>query len=183
MLYILLADGFEETEMIAPLDILRRADVLVQTVGITGKRVTGAHGIEITADITAEQVVIDDACGVILPGGMPGTLNLQNNNFVQELISHCNKEKKLLGAICAAPMILGELGILADKKATCFPGFEETLKGAEIVNAPSVRDGNIITSRGAGSALEFGAEIVDFICGKAGTGAKILSQMQTPDYV
>ncbi len=182
MLYVLLADGFEETEMIAPLDILRRAGIPVQTVGITGKAVTGAHGITVMADLLPDQVDKLSIKGVILPGGMPGTTNLQADSFVEELILSCAKEKKLVAAICAAPMIFGELGLLAGKEATCFPGFEEHLKGAVVTSAPVAVDGNIITGKGAGSALEFGAALVNF-CTKEGKGEEILAQMQTPSYV
>ena len=182
MIYILLADGFEETEMIAPLDLLRRAEIPVQTVGVTGKTVTGAHGIPVVADILPEDVDKTIAEGVVLPGGMPGTTNLQASGFVEELILACAKEKKLVAAICAAPMILGELGLLAGKDATCFPGFEEHLKGAKVTSAPVAVAGNIITGKGAGAALEFGAALVNF-CTGTGVGETILAQMQTPSYV
>lgn len=182
MLYILLADGFEEIEMITPLDMIKRANIPVQTVGISGKTVMGAHNIEITADILPDQVDTENIDGVILPGGMPGTLNLQKDEKVNELIELCEKKSKLIGAICAAPMILGEKGLLQGKKAVCFPGFEENLKGATVQKLPVATDGNIITSRGAGAALWFGSAIIDYLKG-AGEGEKILAQMQTPDYV
>ncbi len=182
MIYVLLADGFEEIEMIAPLDMLRRGGIEVQTVGITGKVVTGAHGIGITADILPEDVKSEDAEGVILPGGMPGTTNLQNSAFVLDLVQFCAQQSKLLAAICAAPMILGELNLLQNRNAVCFPGFEEHLKGATIKNCPVAVDGNIITARGAGAALRFGAELVNYLKG-IGEGEKLLAQMQDPAYV
>ncbi len=182
MIYILLANGFEETEMIAPLDILRRAGVPVQTVGVTGKAVTGAHGVTVTADILPEELDKSAIEGVVLPGGMPGTTNLQASGFVIDLVKTCATENKLVAAICAAPMILGELGLLEGKDATCFPGFEEHLKGATVTSAPVAVAGNIITGKGAGAALEFGAALVNF-CQSSGEGEKILVQMQTPAYV
>lgn len=181
MLYILLAEGFEETEMIAPLDILRRAEIPVQTVGITGKTVTGTHGISICADILPAEAEPSSIDGVILPGGMPGTRNLQRSEVVQSWVSRCAKEKKLLAAICAAPLIFGELELLRGRKVVCFPGFEESLYGAEITENFVERSENIITARGAGAALEFGAAIVNYIK-KDGSGNEILAQMQTSGY-
>ncbi len=181
MYYLLLAEGFEETEMIAPLDVLRRGGVLVKTVGVTGKTVTGAHGVAIEADCLPEEVLVEEAEGVILPGGMPGTKNLQESQFVQGLIKGCAQKGGLLAAICAAPMVLGEQGLLKGKKAVCFPGFEEYLKGARVEDLPVVTDGNVITAKGAGAALAFGAAILDYAKG-GGVGAEILAQMQTPGY-
>lgn len=177
MLYVMLADGFEETEMIAPLDMLRRADVEVVTVGVTGKEVVGAHGVIVTADILPEEVDVAACDGVILPGGMPGTTNLFASDFVREMIDACNQKGGLLAAICAAPMILGELGLLAGKCATCFPGFEEHLKGAAVTQEPVAIADNVITSRGAGTAFHFGAALVNY-CKGVGEGEKLLSQMQ-----
>lgn len=182
MIYILLATGFEETEMIAPLDMLRRAGVPVQTVGITGKVVVGAHEIPVTADILPQEVDLSAMDGVILPGGMPGTTNLQASPFVINLVKTCFDEGKLVAAICAAPMILGELGLLDGKNATCFPGFEESLKGATVLSNPAVTHGNVITGRGAGAALDFGAALVDYLT-EPGKGANLLAQMQDPRYV
>lgn len=182
MIYMLLADGFEETEMIAPLDILRRAGISVRTVGISGRTVTGSHGVPITADILPEDVTLADAEGVILPGGMPGTTNLQASSFVADLVNHCAGAGKLTAAICAAPMILGEMGLLEGKDATCFPGFEEHLKGAKVTAAPVAVSGNLITGKGAGAAWLFGAALVNFLRGDD-SGDRILAQMQTPGYV
>lgn len=182
MIYIMLADGFEETEMIAPLDMLRRAGVPVRTVGITGKVVVGAHHIPVTADLLPEEVDTSAMDGVILPGGMPGTTNLQDSDFVLSLVKTCYAKGKLVAAICAAPMILGTLGLLEGKKATCFPGFEEHLKGASYSSDPAVTDGNVITGRGAGAALDFGAALVDYLT-NPGEGKALLAQMQDPRYV
>ncbi len=177
MLYMMLADGFEETEMIAPLDILRRAGIAVQTVGVTGREVAGAHGVIVTADVLPEETKKEDCDGVILPGGMPGTTNLFASEFVKEMILDCNQKGGLLGAICAAPMIFGEMGLLNGLTATCFPGFEEHLKGAFITKDPVAIADRVITSRGAGTALLFGAALVND-CKGEGEGEKILSQMQ-----
>lgn len=181
MLYLFLAEGFEETEAVSPLDVIRRADLPIKTVAVTENPVTGAHGICIKADITIAEVDFAEMDGMILPGGMPGTLNLQKHPKVAELLLHCFKEGKLIAAICAAPMILGEMGLLSNKKAVCFPGFEDHLEDAKIQDAGVVRDGNIITAKGAGTALEFGAQIVDYCfedSARAGKGQRVLSQMQ-----
>ncbi len=182
MIYVLLADGFEEMEMIAPLDMLRRAGIEVQTVGITGKVVSGSHGVPVTADLLPEEVKSETAEGVILPGGMPGTTNLQESAFALELVKDCARQGKLVAAICAAPMILGELGLLEGREAVCFPGFEEYLKGATVKDAPVVTDGSIITARGAGAALDFGAALVNYLT-TAGQGEKLLAAMQDSRYV
>lgn len=176
MLYLMLADGFEETEAIATLDVIRRAELKINTVGVDGKCVKGSHGVTVEADITIDEVDFEKAEGVILPGGMPGTLNLQKNQAVQELIRHCAAGGKLVAAICAAPMIIGEMGLLKGKRATCFPGYEENLLGAVEAEEYVVTDGDFITARGGAVSLEFGAAIVDRF--KSGQGRKILKQMQ-----
>ncbi len=160
MVYIFLADGFEETEMIAPWDVLIRGGLEVKTVGVTGEYVTGAHGMVVKSDIALCEV--DEGLGemFVLPGGMPGTSNLDESGRVREIILNAYNENKFVGAICAAPMVLGKLGILKGRRATCFPGFEEYLEGAELVRAHTVRDGNVVTAIGAGGALEFGFELL-----------------------
>ncbi|MBE6728364.1 MAG: DJ-1/PfpI family protein [Ruminococcaceae bacterium] len=162
MVYVFLADGFEEVEALAPVDILRRAGIEVLTVGVTGKNVVGAHNITVTADITCNELETANLQGVVLPGGMPGTLNLEKDEAVQRFIDIASKDNILLAAICAAPSILGHKGLLKNKKATCFPGFEKELIGAAVTNDCVVRDGNIITGRGAGAALEFGLQLVAY---------------------
>ncbi len=181
MLYLFLAEGFEETEAIAPLDIIRRAELPVKTVGVTGKVVTGAHGIAVEADILIDQVEMKECSGMILPGGMPGTLNLQKNDAVIASLRHCAETEKLIASICAAPMVPGAMGLLEGKQATCFPGFEDQLEGAILTEQPVVCDGNYITAKGAGVALEFGAAIVDYCYGveeRGSKGARLLKQMQ-----
>lgn len=160
MVYVFLAEGFEEIEALAPVDILRRGDVEVKTVGIGSKTVTGSHNISVSCDLSENDIDLDGVDAIVLPGGMPGTLNLEKNKTVQEAIDFAYKNKKIIGAICAAPSILGKKGILEGKKATCFPGFENELYGARVLDMPAVRDGEIITACGAGAALEFGFELL-----------------------
>ncbi len=176
MLYMLLAEGFEETEAIGSLDVIRRAEIDIKTVGVAGKTVCGSHGVEVNADITADEISFEAMTGVILPGGMPGTLNLQKDETVQRAIAYAREKGLLMGAICAAPMVFGELGILNGKNAVCYPGFEEHLKGAAVKPDPCVTDGNVITAKGAGASMLFGAAIVNYF--KPGEGDKLLAQMQ-----
>ncbi len=166
MTYIFLAEGFEEIEALCPLDLLRRAGVEVKTVGIGGKMVTGAHGITVEADITEAELSIGAPELIMLPGGMPGTLNLEKKPVVQSAVKTAAERGAYISAICAAPMILGKLGLLKGKRAVCFPGFEEYLDGAEILSVPAVMDGNIITGAGMGAALDFGLLLVSALCGE-----------------
>ena len=120
MIYVFLANGFEEVEALAPVDMLRRAKLDVTTVGVTGKTVTGSHGIPLTADITAEELNIGaDMEMIVLPGGMPGTLNEEASPAVQAAINYCTANDRWIGAICAAPSILGHKGLLKGKTAVC----------------------------------------------------------------
>lgn len=160
MIYCFLADGFEETEALAPVDILRRAKLPVTTVGVGGPVIRGSHDIYVQADITIDEFEPDpDMLGVILPGGMPGTRNLDADETVREAVRYCDSRGLLVCAICAAPSVLGHLGVLKGRKATCFPGFEGELTGAEYTGEKVVRDGNVITAKGAGCALDFGLAI------------------------
>ncbi len=159
MIYMFLANGFEEVEALAPLDILRRAGLAVTTVGVGGEYITGSHNITVKADITDADFADGAPECVILPGGMPGTKNLDASAVVHKAIASASARGALICAICAAPMILGKLGLLRGKNATCFPGFEDYLDGANI-GGRAVRDGNIITGIGMGAAVEFGLEIV-----------------------
>ena len=161
IILIHLAFGFEETEAVTIIDVLRRAGFNVTVVSITGfRKVTGAHHIAIEADQLFEDVDYDHADMIILPGGMPGTTNLQNHPGLKEKLIQFQEVNKTIGAICAAPLILGSLGFLQGKKAACYPGFESDLTGATVLQSPFVVDGNIITGRGVGTALEFSLEIV-----------------------
>ncbi len=166
MVYCFLANGFEETEAIAPIDILRRCGIKVITVGIGEEIIAGSHGIAVIPDITeVELALTEDVDMIILPGGMPGTLNLEKSRTVQEAIDYCTKNGKFIGAICAAPSILGKKGILSGRKATCFPGFEQFLEGADYTGELVVRDGNIITAKGAGAAVGFGLSLAEALSG------------------
>lgn len=167
MIYMFLAEGFEEVEALAPLDLIRRAGLEIKTVGVGSKTVTGSHGISVTADITVDELADNTPDMVILPGGMPGTKNLDANETVHKAISDAIKNGAYVCAICAAPMILGKLGLLVGKKATCFPGFEEYLAGAIVTGDKVAVDGRIITAKGMGAAIEFGLAIVAELKGKA----------------
>ncbi|MEE0912958.1 MAG: DJ-1 family glyoxalase III [Ruminococcus sp.] len=177
MFYVFLAEGFEETEALATLDVMRRAKLDVQTVGVTGEYVTGSHNITVKADINLADISRDSIEGAVLPGGMPGTLNLENSEGVIECVKYCEEKKKIVAAICAAPSILGHLGMLKDKKATCFPGFESELAGAEYTGSHTQTDGNIITAKGAGCAIEFGHAIVSLAKSKE-VADKVIEEMQ-----
>lgn len=166
MFYMFLADGFEETEALATLDVLRRAEIDVKTVGVTGDTVIGSHAIPVIADIGVEDVSLDNIDGVVLPGGMPGTTNLQNNQIVLDCVVSAYNGNKPVCAICAAPSVLGSLGILDGKNATCFPGFEDKLLGANVSSDGVVADGNVVTAKGAGVSLEFGFKITELVKGK-----------------
>jgi 4-methyl-5(b-hydroxyethyl)-thiazole monophosphate biosynthesis len=166
MIYLFLAEGFEECEALAPLDILRRANIEIKTVGIGSNTIVGSHGISVNCDTVNKDLTFDNLKGIILPGGMPGALNLENSQTVQDTIDYCVNNNLLISAICAAPQILGHKGILKGKNATCFPGFEEELKGAYLKDEKVVCDGNIITACGAGAAFEFGFKILEYFTDK-----------------
>ena len=167
MIYVFLADGFEESEALAPIDILRRGKQEVNTVGVTGKTVTGSHGIPVICDKRIEDIEINtDIKAVVLPGGMPGTLNLEKNEKLGKIIDYAYENGVLISAICAAPSILGHKGILKGKKATCYNGFEKDLIGAEVLSNPVVRDGRVITAFGAGAAFLFGFSLLEAVTDK-----------------
>lgn len=167
MVYMFLANGFEETEALCPLDLLRRAGVEVTTVGVGTDIACGAHGIRVLTDIP--EIMFRDSSPemIILPGGMPGAENLDNSRTVDAAIHACAKNGGYLCAICAAPMLLGKRGLLRGKNATCFPGFEKHLTGANVDPSEHiVRDGNIITAKGMGVAFDFGISLVEALRGK-----------------
>lgn len=158
---IFIAPGFEEIEALTPADVLNRAGAEVELISITeDKSVTGNHGLTIVCDRVFEGKPIEEKDILILPGGMPGAKNLQSHTKLTDLLKEYYDQKKWIGAICAAPMIIGELGFLQNRKATCFPGFEHHLKGAHHYPVPAITDGHIITGRGIGAAMEFAIEIV-----------------------
>jgi 4-methyl-5(b-hydroxyethyl)-thiazole monophosphate biosynthesis len=162
MVYMFLADGFEEVEALCPLDILRRAGVEVTTVGVGGRdMIRGAHGIVVQADIVDVMYRDSSPEMIILPGGMPGSSNLDESKTVDAALRAGARNGAYLCAICAAPFVLGKRGLLEGKNAVCFPGFEEYLTGATVDTEKTVvRDGNVITAKGMGAAFEFGLELV-----------------------
>lgn len=164
LVYAFLADGSEEVEALAVIDILRRAKIDVVTVSINGTNViTSSHNITIKTDKIIEDIKFDEADLLFLPGGMPGTTNLAGNELLCKQLTEFNKQGKKLAAICAAPSILGELGILDEKNATCFPGFETKLLGANYTGEKVVTDGNTTTAKGLGAAIELGLELVKIL--------------------
>ena len=178
MIYVFLADGFEEIEAVAPIDIIRRAEKDVVTVGIGSDSIRSSHGIMMLADITDMQMVLDERVEmIVLPGGMPGTLNLEKSAAVQSAIDFCVEKNIPIAAICAAPSILGKKGLLKGKKATCFPGFEGFLEGAELSPDSVITDGNITTGVGPGAAIEFGLKLTEILVNDK-KAAKIAAGMQ-----
>lgn len=164
MVYVMLANGFEEIEAITPVDVLRRANIEVSTVSISkDKTVTGSHNIPIIADLLIDEADLVNADMVILPGGLPGAENLYNNSVLEEVIAERVLQEKWMAAICAAPMILGKRGYLKGHEAICFPGFERDLHGATVKNCKAVVSGRFITSKGAGTALDFALAIVSVL--------------------
>ncbi len=163
---IFMAEGHEEIEALTVVDILRRAGIEIYMVSITGnKKVPGAHGITTYCDKLIETVNFDAADMLVLPGGMPGTLNLALCEPLMDQIHGFNTSKKGLAAICAAPTVFGKAGILKGRKATCYPGMEKDLLGADVSTDDVCHDGHIITSRGMGTAIPFALEIVKTLAG------------------
>ena len=168
---VFLAQGLEEIEGLTVVDLLRRAGVEVVTISISGAReVTGSHNITVLADALFEDVDFAELDGVVLPGGMPGTTNLMNHAGVNEVMKTFDGAGKLVAAICAAPSVLGQAGLLKGRKATCYPGFEGKLTGAVISTDEVVRDGHIITSRGMGTAIPFGLALTAYFMGQEKAG-------------
>lgn len=168
MVYVFLADGFEDIEALAPIDILRRGGVDVKTVSVMGSDyVETAHGITLKADAKFEDITdFENADLLLLPGGMPGALHLKNHKGLAEVLLAHHAEGKYIGAICAAPMVLGGLGLLQGKKATCYPGFEKYLDGAVYTADIVTIDGNIITGRGPAAALPYGYALLSLFVDK-----------------
>jgi len=163
---VFLANGFEEMEALGTVDILRRGGIEVTTVSITTDPVViGAHNVPVTADTTLNNALLNDADALILPGGMPGASNLNDSETVKEALLGQYREGRIVAAICAAPMVLGGLGLLKGRKATCYPGFEERLFGAKVSPKGVVTDGNITTATGMGVATRFGLELVRLLRG------------------
>lgn len=178
MIYVFLAQGFEEIEALTPVDVLRRGKTEVVTVGVGGKTIRGSHGITVEADISDDELKsFDGAEAVVLPGGMPGTLNLEANETVQRAVRYCTENNIILGAICAAPSILGHAGVLENRHAVCFPSFEIELKGYIPTDDYVCRDGNIITAKGMGVSLEFGLKLLEAVKG-SGAAEKVRTSVQ-----
>ncbi|MBR2409565.1 MAG: DJ-1/PfpI family protein [Lachnospiraceae bacterium] len=176
--YVFFADGFEEIEALTVVDMLRRVNIetVMVSVGKT-KTVTGAHKIVVQTDGVFEDYAYEDGNMAVLPGGMPGTNHLMAHEGLKQLLCDYNNKKKYLAAICAAPSVLGQHGLLKGRHATCYPGFEEKLLGAEAMPDAVVMDGHIITSRGMGTAISFGAALVSVFAGEE-TAEELLKAIQ-----
>jgi len=161
-----LAPGFEEIEAITSIDVLRRAGIEVVTVSLNSIDVKGAHNIPIIADKRIKQIKIEEFDGILLPGGMPGAKNLKENSQILKFVRQINENKLMVAAICAAPMVLETAGILENINATSYPSFKKEVPSCNYKEERVVKDGNIITSRGAGVALEFALEVVEYLEGK-----------------
>ena len=172
MVYMLLGTGFEETEAIAPLDLLRRAGVTVLTVGIQGKTVYGGHGIGVEADITVEQMDLTDLDMIILPGGLGGVASIRGSQAAMDAVAFAWDNDRYVAAICAGPTVLADLGITAGRHATCYPGCEGGMGSAKMIpDAPCVRDGKLITGTSAGCAIPFGLMLIEALKGEAAAKA------------
>ena len=176
MVYMFLGTGFEETEAVAPLDLLRRAGVEIQTVGINGKIVYGSHNIGIEADITIDQMDLHSMEMVILPGGLGGVASARASQETMAALDYAWKNGKYVAAICAGPTVLADLGITDGRNATCFPGCESQMGSANIVNAAAVTDGKLITGTSAGCAIPFGLALIAALKGQE-TAEKIRQQI------
>ncbi len=176
--YVFFAEGFEEIEALTVVDMLRRVKIetVMVSVGKT-KTVTGAHGIAVQTDGMFAEYSFEDGSMAVLPGGMPGTNHLMAHEGLNQLLCDYNNKKKYLAAICAAPSVLGQHGLLKGRHATCYPGFEEKLSGAAVMPDAVVMDGNIITSRGMGTAISFGAALVSVFAGEE-TAEELLKAIQ-----
>lgn len=159
MIAVFLANGFEEIEALAVVDILRRAGLDVKTIGVGSVNPVGAHNISVMADIAEDMLDVEALEAMVLPGGMPGTINLENSLVVRNALRYAMDRSLTVGAICAAPSILGHAGYLAGKKYTCYPGFETECNGIK-VDSPVITDGNLTTGCGPGAAVDFALELV-----------------------
>ncbi len=163
---LFLADGFEEVEAVTPADFLRRSGIELILIGVTGKTVTGGHGIKIVCDIEISEFS-DDFDGIIIPGGMPGAANLSKNSQVMNIIKAALDSELLIGAICAAPaVVLGINGLIKGRRFTCYPGFEKKFDGSFFENKRVVSDKNLITAKGPGTAAEFSEALIEYLCGE-----------------
>ncbi len=163
MIAILFAEGFEEVEALAPVDLLRRAGLSVVMAGVGGKEITGSHGVTVKMDREVQELDPEELEALVLPGGLPGTLNLEGSQAVQALLERCAAREKTIGAICAAPSVLAHKGLLKNREATAFPNFQKDLEdgGASLGERYVCEDGNFITARGMGVATEFGLKLAE----------------------
>ena len=166
-MYVFLAEGFEEIEALAPVDVMRRAGLSVTIVSVTDNLVVkGSHGIPVVADVLFNEPDYADAALLFLPGGLPGATNLAAHEGVCALLtSKAAQDEVIVSAICAAPLVLGGLGLLQGKQATCYPGFEDTMLGATYTTAKVTVDGHVFTACGPGAAWELGFTFVEHFCG------------------
>ena len=163
---VILADGFEEIEALTVVDLLRRAQIFVDTVSATEEyTVHGAHGINVQTEDLFDEVNFVESDMIVLPGGMPGTTHLNEHAGVRRVVKDFYEEGKYVAAICAAPTVLGNLGILKGKRITCYPTVENQIQGAVITRLPAQVDGNIITGRGAGTAIDFALKLIEVLAG------------------
>ncbi len=172
MVYVLLGTGFEETEAIVPIDLLRRANIGVLTVGLNGKTVYGGHGIGVEADITVDQMDLTDLDMIVLPGGLGGVASIRECKAALDAVTFAHENGKFVAAICASPTVLADLHITDGRQATCYPGCETGMGSAQMVqNMPCVRDGNVITGTSAGCATAFGLALVSALKGSDAAAA------------
>lgn len=163
---VFLAQGFEEVEAITPIDLLRRAGVHVDVVGVGSKEITAARGVSVNCDIEIEDIEGSYDC-LVVPGGMPGSVNLSQSKKLSALLTNQNDNNRLIGAICAAPgVVLGSLSILDGKNFTCYPGNEDKVKNGNFKLESVVVSGNIVTSRGVGTAIEFSLKLIEILVSK-----------------
>ncbi|MFB6342262.1 DJ-1 family glyoxalase III [Saccharicrinis sp. FJH62] len=166
MVYVHFAEGFEEIEAVSIVDVLRRAGIPVKMISVTGdKLVAGNHSIPVMTDVLFENADYSEADMLVLPGGLPGAHNLRAHKGLESKLLQYKKEGKWIGAVCAAPYVLGDLGILEGEKATCYPGFEDHLDGAVKVIEPALISGKVVTGRGPGVAIKFALKIVEALKG------------------
>ena len=167
MVYMLLGTGFEETEAIAPLDLMRRAGIDVMTVGVNGKTVYGSHGIGVEADITLEEMDLTSLDMIVLPGGLGGVTSVRASRAAMDALAFAWENEKFVAAICAGPTVLADLGITAGRTATCYPGCEDGMGTAQVrSDGPCIRDGKLITGASAGCAIPFGLELIKQLKGE-----------------
>ena len=169
---MMVANGYEEVEMLTVVDLLRRAGITCDIISVTGEsKLTSSHRVTVEADLQYEEADFDSYDALVIPGGMPGTTNLGAHAGVCEQLKEAYADGRMIAAICAAPTVFGKLGLLEGKKAICYPGMEDQLTGAEVTYEPAVRDGNIITSRGMGTAIDFGLAIIAYYEGEEAAAA------------